>query len=132
MNPLTHHVFVTNATEDTVSVFDGSTLLLLATVPTGNDPMGVAVDPGTQLCVRREPQKQQPDQHPGHVQGKAASPDSSDQCITVLASALAGAYLSPPSAKPARPNGAGKTTTISCCPPSTPPPAATQPSAGTR
>ena len=45
-NPITHHVFVTNAAADTVSVFDGESLLLLDTVPTGDDPMGVAVDPG--------------------------------------------------------------------------------------
>ena len=45
-NPITHHVFVTNAAADTVSVFDGGSLLLLDTVPTGDDPMGVAVDPG--------------------------------------------------------------------------------------
>ena len=45
-NPITHHVFVTNAAADTVSVFDGDSLLLLATAPTGDDPMGVAVDPG--------------------------------------------------------------------------------------
>ena len=37
---------VTNAAADTVSVFDGGSLLLLDTVPTGDDPMGVAVDPG--------------------------------------------------------------------------------------
>ena len=45
-NPITHHVFVTNAAADTVSVFDEGSLLLLDTVPTGDDPMGVAVDPG--------------------------------------------------------------------------------------
>jgi YVTN family beta-propeller protein len=45
-NPLSHHVFVTNSAEDTVSVFDGQTLMTLATVAVGDDPQGVAVDAG--------------------------------------------------------------------------------------
>ena len=46
VNPLTHHVFVSNSAEDSVSVFSGVTNMLLDTVPVGDDPMGVAVDPG--------------------------------------------------------------------------------------
>jgi YVTN family beta-propeller protein len=45
-NPYTHHVFVSNSLEDSVSVFDGVTLMNLATVPVGDDPQVVAVDPG--------------------------------------------------------------------------------------
>ena len=45
-NPDTHHVFVTNSLEDSVTVFDGVTLMVITTVPVGDDPMGVAVDPG--------------------------------------------------------------------------------------
>ena len=45
VNPLTHHVFVSNSAEDSVSVFSGVTNMLLDTVPVGDDPMGVAVDP---------------------------------------------------------------------------------------
>jgi YVTN family beta-propeller protein len=46
VNPLTHHVFVSNSTADTVSVFDGVSNMVLDTVPVGRDPMFVAVDPG--------------------------------------------------------------------------------------
>ena len=45
VNTATHHVFVTNSQEDSVSVFDGVTNMLIATVPVGDDPMGVGVDP---------------------------------------------------------------------------------------
>jgi YVTN family beta-propeller protein len=45
-NPTTHHVFVTNSLDDSVSVFDGYTLAVLDTIPVGDDPMGVAVDGG--------------------------------------------------------------------------------------
>lgn len=45
-NPLTHHVFVSNSAADTVTVFDGVTHMLLDTVPVGDDPMAVAIDPG--------------------------------------------------------------------------------------
>ena len=45
-NPATHHVFVTNSQDDTVSVFDGVTNMLLDTVHVGDDPMGIAADPG--------------------------------------------------------------------------------------
>lgn len=45
-NPATHHVFVTNSADDSVTVFDGTTNMVLDWVPVGDDPMGVAVDPG--------------------------------------------------------------------------------------
>jgi YVTN family beta-propeller protein len=45
-NPITHHVFVTNAADDSVTVIDGVTTLVLAGVHVGDNPMGVAVDPG--------------------------------------------------------------------------------------
>jgi YVTN family beta-propeller protein len=45
-NPVTRHVFVTNSWEDSVSVFDGVTLMPITTIPVGDNPMGVAVDPG--------------------------------------------------------------------------------------
>ncbi len=45
-NPTTHHVFVTNSLDDSVTVFDGRTLAVLATIPVGTDPLGVAVDGG--------------------------------------------------------------------------------------
>jgi len=45
-SPTTHHVFVTNTLDDSVTVFDGRTLAPLATIPVGDDPMGVAVDGG--------------------------------------------------------------------------------------
>lgn len=41
----TGHIFVTNSQDGTVTVIDGPTLLTLATIPTGSDPMPVAVDP---------------------------------------------------------------------------------------
>jgi YVTN family beta-propeller protein len=44
-NTVTHHVFVTNSQEDSVSVFDGVTLMLITTTPVGDDPLCVAVDP---------------------------------------------------------------------------------------
>jgi YVTN family beta-propeller protein len=43
-NASTGHVFVTNSAENTVTAFDGPTLLTLALLPTGIDPMPVAVD----------------------------------------------------------------------------------------
>ncbi len=46
VNPVTHRVFVSNSLDDSVSVFDGVTLMLRATVAVGDDPMAVAVDPG--------------------------------------------------------------------------------------
>lgn len=45
-NPNTHHVFVTNSLNSNVSVFDGNTHMLLATVPVGTDPMAVTINPG--------------------------------------------------------------------------------------
>ena len=45
-NPVTHHIFVSNSTKDSVSVFDGITHMRLDTVPVGDDPMFVAIDPG--------------------------------------------------------------------------------------
>jgi YVTN family beta-propeller protein len=46
VNPVTNHVFVTNSAEDSVTIFDGTTNMLLATVTVGDDPQSVAVDPG--------------------------------------------------------------------------------------
>lgn len=45
-NPATGHVFVTNSQDNSVSVFDGVTNMLIATVPVGLDPQFVAIDPG--------------------------------------------------------------------------------------
>ena len=45
-NPMTHHVFVTNAADDSLTIFDGVTARVLGSVFVGDDPMGVAVDPG--------------------------------------------------------------------------------------
>ena len=45
-NPITHHVFVTNAADDSVTVIDGVNPLVLAQISIGNNPMGVAIDPG--------------------------------------------------------------------------------------
>jgi YVTN family beta-propeller protein len=45
-NPTTHHVFVTNSLDDSVTVFDGYSLAVLDTIPVGDNPMGIAVDPG--------------------------------------------------------------------------------------
>ena len=42
-NPLTHHVFVTNGTEDSVTVFDGITRMVLSRVMVGDDPQFAAV-----------------------------------------------------------------------------------------
>ena len=47
VDPGTHTVYVTNRNDDTVSVIDGSTHTVTATVPVGKSPDGVAVDPGT-------------------------------------------------------------------------------------
>jgi YVTN family beta-propeller protein len=45
-NPSTHHVFATNSLDDSVTVFNGVSLAVLNTIPVGDNPMGVAVDPG--------------------------------------------------------------------------------------
>ena len=37
---------MTNAADDSVTVIDGGTLLVLARIPIGDDPMGVVVDRG--------------------------------------------------------------------------------------
>jgi YVTN family beta-propeller protein len=44
VNPATHHVFVTNSRENTVTIFDGSSLTVLYTQPVGADPFALAVD----------------------------------------------------------------------------------------
>ena len=48
-NPATHHVFVTNSMDDSVTVFDGVTNMVLDWVPVGDDPQCVAVDPGSSI-----------------------------------------------------------------------------------
>jgi YVTN family beta-propeller protein len=45
-NPQTHHVFVSNSVDDNVTVFDGVTGMVLATVAVGDDPQFIGVDPG--------------------------------------------------------------------------------------
>lgn len=45
-NPATGHVFVTNSQDNSVTVFDGVTNMVLDTVPVGLDPQFVAVHPG--------------------------------------------------------------------------------------
>ncbi len=47
MDPATHTVYVTNNLDGTVSVIDGSTRTVTATVPVGKNPEAAAVDPGT-------------------------------------------------------------------------------------
>ena len=47
VDPGTHTVYVTNISDNTVSVIDGSTRTVTAAVPVGKHPRGVAVDPGT-------------------------------------------------------------------------------------
>ena len=47
MHPGTHTVYVANESDNTVSVIDGSTRTVAATVPVGTDPYAVAVDSGT-------------------------------------------------------------------------------------
>ena len=43
----THTVYVINQGDNTVSVIDGATRTVTATVPIGKNPYGVAVDPDT-------------------------------------------------------------------------------------
>jgi YVTN family beta-propeller protein len=43
-NPTTHHVFVTNSLDDSVTVFDGTSLAVMDTIPVGDNPMGLAID----------------------------------------------------------------------------------------
>ena len=47
MNPTTNRVYVCNQDDGTVSVLDGSTNTVLATVPVGTEPDGIAVNPTT-------------------------------------------------------------------------------------
>jgi YVTN family beta-propeller protein len=47
VDPGSHTVYVTNFKDNTVSVIDASTRTVTATVPVGEDPIGVAVDPGS-------------------------------------------------------------------------------------
>jgi YVTN family beta-propeller protein len=47
VDPGSHTVYVTNAEDGVVSVIDGSTRTVTATVPVGKGPDGVAVDPGS-------------------------------------------------------------------------------------
>ena len=48
VDPDTHTVYVANLGDNSVSVIDGSTRTVTATVPVGKSPWwGVAVDPGT-------------------------------------------------------------------------------------
>ena len=47
IDPGTRTVYVANRIDGTVSVIDGSTRAVTATVPVGTWPAGVAVDPGT-------------------------------------------------------------------------------------
>ena len=47
MDPGTRIVYVANIVDGTVSVIDGATRTVIATVPVGQTPYRVAVDPGT-------------------------------------------------------------------------------------
>ena len=47
VNPTTGHVFVANSAANSMTVFDGVSLAVLATVPTGSDPGMIGVDPVT-------------------------------------------------------------------------------------
>ncbi len=47
VNPTTGNAFFTNALDNTVSVISGSTNTVIATIPTGVNPFGLAVDPAT-------------------------------------------------------------------------------------
>ena len=49
VNRATGHVFFTNSTANTVSLLDGGTNAVIATVPVGVDPFGIAADPTTGL-----------------------------------------------------------------------------------
>ncbi len=45
VNPLTNGVYVANAGSNTVSVIDGNSNAVVATVTTGATPLGVGVNP---------------------------------------------------------------------------------------
>jgi YVTN family beta-propeller protein len=47
VDPAARTVYVANMDGNTVSVIDGATSTVTATVPVGGWPYGVAVDPGT-------------------------------------------------------------------------------------
>ena len=47
VNTATGNVFISNALDNTVSVISGNTNAVVATVPTGPNPFGAAVDPVT-------------------------------------------------------------------------------------
>ena len=47
VNPTTGHVFVANSARNTLTVIDGPSLSVLATVPVGSDPGMVGVNPAT-------------------------------------------------------------------------------------
>ena len=47
VNPSTNRVYVTNADSNNVSVIDGATNKVIATVPVGSSPLGVCVNPNT-------------------------------------------------------------------------------------
>ncbi len=49
VNPTTGHVFVANSGANMMTVFDGVSLAVLATVPTGSDPGMIGVNPATNL-----------------------------------------------------------------------------------
>ncbi len=46
VNALTHRVYVTNSLDDSLSILDGQSLTVKSTVPVGDNPMAVTVDPG--------------------------------------------------------------------------------------
>ena len=47
VNSVTNTIYVANAGDDTVSVVNGSTNTVVATVTVGDTPLGVAVNPAT-------------------------------------------------------------------------------------
>lgn len=49
VNPSTNRIYVANRGPDTVSVIDGSTNIVVATIPAGPQPGGVGVNPTTNL-----------------------------------------------------------------------------------
>jgi YVTN family beta-propeller protein len=48
-NTTTHRIYVTNLNDNTVSVIDGNSNTVVATVPVGNAPMGIDVNAVTNL-----------------------------------------------------------------------------------
>ncbi|WP_235550673.1 hypothetical protein [Paenibacillus sp. Soil750] len=45
MNPNTNRIYVTNTTNNNVSVINGITNTVVATIPVGSNPRSVAVNP---------------------------------------------------------------------------------------